>query len=685
MVCSRNLEGRSSVGSLMGPRGGLIFVCLAACGPSTPAGPGPSAAPNVSAAPRAESPDDVVEVAVGSRHSCLRTRAGGVECWGWNDYGQLGDGSLVPHFRPAPVRDLTDAVDIATFVDGTCAVRRDGSVWCWGRHASWNPPRPWENERKVPAKIDGLADALEVHLSSRSVVVMTTSKHVRAYPGDSKLGPVHDVAVGPFATCWLTPERAVFCRGEVPDSGFPAEGVEIAAVRSEQAETIFMLGDGACALTATKQPICFSRRVTDGVVDVERPPVAGVRAFGSTHTRACAATGDGRLTCFRAGTDRTVTVVEGAGDVTSVALDERVGCVTRIDGTAHCWGNGEWGQLGDGSAAKTDTPIVVPGLPPIIEIASTNSEHFALAEDGRLFHWGLPWSASDRAGKAVGAAVEVVPPVRHVSASRHLVCAMLKDGTVFCRRDAEDGAKPGATFARWTEMPTLAGAREIVGVEVSFQKLDGEARASDDLVYAIDASADLWVFRSGALPDVPPVKVEGVRGVTSLGVATDHTCAVVSGRRAVCWHHKFLAEVGLDRGRARPHLVRPSFSNVERAEGACLLGAGESLECHGIGVDGLRLVASDSHGGTRWQRELFGAHCMGHGDGSFSCGYGSMSQLGSQPLDGATDVTLATDAACVLRGDHTVACWGDNAHSRLGIAGTWTADRPVPVVRDARP
>ncbi len=390
MLCFGKPRGRTRARSLR--RLDRLFIfCLAACGPSTPTEPGASAAPNASAAPAAESPDDVVQVAVGSRHSCLRTRTGKVECWGWNDYGQLGDGSLVPHFRPAPVRNLTDAVDLAAFVDGTCAARRDGSVWCWGRHGSWNPPRPWENERKAPAKIDGLADALEVHLSLRSVVVMTRSRNVRAHPSNSMFGPGHDVAVGPLATCWLTPERAVFCRGEVADSGFLVDGVEVAAMRSEQADEIVMLGDGACVLTAAKQPTCFTRRATDGAIDVERPLVSNVSAFASTYTHACAATGDGRLTCFRAGMDRAVTLVEGAGEVKSLALDEHVGCLTRVDGTAHCWGNGEWGQLGDGSTAKLHSPTVVPGIPPIVEIAASNSEHFALAEDGRLFQWGRPW------------------------------------------------------------------------------------------------------------------------------------------------------------------------------------------------------------------------------------------------------------------------------------------------------
>ncbi len=45
----------------------------------------------------------VVEVASGSRSACARLTGGGVRCWGNNDFGQLGDGTLVTRTTPVAV------------------------------------------------------------------------------------------------------------------------------------------------------------------------------------------------------------------------------------------------------------------------------------------------------------------------------------------------------------------------------------------------------------------------------------------------------------------------------------------------------------------------------------------------------------------------------------------------------
>jgi alpha-tubulin suppressor-like RCC1 family protein len=78
-----------------------------------------------------------VEVSGGASHSCGSTAAGDVYCWGFNDDGEVGDGTTAA--RPVPARALMPAgvrADVATA--GTyhaCALTLVGEAFCWG----WNP------------------------------------------------------------------------------------------------------------------------------------------------------------------------------------------------------------------------------------------------------------------------------------------------------------------------------------------------------------------------------------------------------------------------------------------------------------------------------------------------------------------------------------------------------------------
>jgi alpha-tubulin suppressor-like RCC1 family protein len=79
----------------------------------------------------------VVEVAVGSAHTCARTDDGRVWCWGANDEGQIGNGTvgeprgptLVPRFA-APGAIPAAALQLGC--DDSCVRLTDGSFWCWG-------------------------------------------------------------------------------------------------------------------------------------------------------------------------------------------------------------------------------------------------------------------------------------------------------------------------------------------------------------------------------------------------------------------------------------------------------------------------------------------------------------------------------------------------------------------------
>src|SRR5437867_9172740 len=76
---------------------------------------------------------DAVQVSAGTVHTCAVLASGTVGCWGEGARGQLGDGtSPAAQYSPVPVSGLTDAVQIDSGGDHSCALRATGAVSCWG-------------------------------------------------------------------------------------------------------------------------------------------------------------------------------------------------------------------------------------------------------------------------------------------------------------------------------------------------------------------------------------------------------------------------------------------------------------------------------------------------------------------------------------------------------------------------
>jgi cysteine-rich repeat protein len=82
---------------------------------------------------------DWVDVTTGLYHSCGLKRDNTLWCWGGNKYGQIGNATI-------PAQDLSSTAT-AVQVDGiwqsisagqshTCAIKFDGSLWCWGDNSS---------------------------------------------------------------------------------------------------------------------------------------------------------------------------------------------------------------------------------------------------------------------------------------------------------------------------------------------------------------------------------------------------------------------------------------------------------------------------------------------------------------------------------------------------------------------
>lgn len=84
---------------------------------------------------------NVNAVSVGGDHTCALLEGGTVKCWGWNSFGQLGNGqvksSYVPgSLIPVNVIGITNAISISSGDDHSCAVLKVRKIKCWGDNRS---------------------------------------------------------------------------------------------------------------------------------------------------------------------------------------------------------------------------------------------------------------------------------------------------------------------------------------------------------------------------------------------------------------------------------------------------------------------------------------------------------------------------------------------------------------------
>jgi alpha-tubulin suppressor-like RCC1 family protein len=96
---------------------------------------GTSGANRSTAAPVSGLSSGVAAIATGYDFICALTTAGGVLCWGTNGNGQLGEGTGMNRSTPTPVSGLSSGVAaIATGLYYACALTTAGGVECWGNN-----------------------------------------------------------------------------------------------------------------------------------------------------------------------------------------------------------------------------------------------------------------------------------------------------------------------------------------------------------------------------------------------------------------------------------------------------------------------------------------------------------------------------------------------------------------------
>lgn len=107
-----------------------------------------------------------IDISAGGSHTCAVFADYTAECWGKNDFGQIGHGVLEANTTtPAAVTGLPDIHRIEAGGEHTCALSLDFEVWCWGEGANGATGLGTFDDVRTPQRVEGLGDVVDLAVS----------------------------------------------------------------------------------------------------------------------------------------------------------------------------------------------------------------------------------------------------------------------------------------------------------------------------------------------------------------------------------------------------------------------------------------------------------------------------------------------------------------------------------------
>lgn len=278
-----------------------------------------------------------VEIYAGFNHTCALLDGARLACWGLNEFGQVGDGTTAIKTEAVDVTVLTrDITAAAVGLDFTCVLLTTGGVQCWGSNDKGELGNGTNLDSPVPVDVSGL--------SSGVVAISSGSEHTCALLDSGGL------------KCW----GRNYC-GQIGDGTHEHRNVPT---------DVFGLSSGVAGIFANKFHTCALMES------------GSAKCWGqNTHGELGDGTYEERMTPVDVALSLVFsTLSTGRGEHT---------CGLTVEGGAKCWGNNEFGQLGDGTLATKLIPTDVENLASgVARIATGDNHTCALLDTAELLCWG---------------------------------------------------------------------------------------------------------------------------------------------------------------------------------------------------------------------------------------------------------------------------------------------------------
>jgi len=319
-------------------------------------------------------------VAAGGAHSLALAEDGSVWAWGFNDQGQLGDGSLQFSTAPILVHGLPAIKAISAGYTSSIALAQDGSVWTWGSNDSGELGDGTTNARHRPAKIQGLDQVTAIAMSAGTGMAVKADGTLWLWGQSSgtATSATHGTLLAPVPVPSLSGVAGVGI-GQTSLFAYTYD----CALWAWGKNAFGQLGDG----TTSAQPAPSRTNI--------QACLSGVAA--NNHTLALSATGDlwawgynhdGQLGNGTSRNTSSPALLPLPKNVAAIACDHH-SLALRGDGSLWAWGQNDYGQLGDGTVASRTEPLPIKGLSAVTSIAAGAMFSLAAKADGSVWAWGI--------------------------------------------------------------------------------------------------------------------------------------------------------------------------------------------------------------------------------------------------------------------------------------------------------
>lgn len=376
-------------------------------------------------------------------------------------------------------------------------------------------------------------------------------------------GAVADGGVDTDAGEGCPPDRPTLCGGHCVDTQVDAEhcgecGVtcgakcvdgncrSVTSIAVGALHSCATLDDNSWACWGWNDAAQFGSGDRDGSLTPRFASTVELSSISAGGQHACGH-GPGGLYCWgnnfdgRVGDGTTIdrlvpTLISGFPSVGSLAVGGGAGTSCLISGgSVYCWGQNQWGQLGDGTTEDRLSPTMVPGI--TAGQVAVGGGHACAQLSSSVRCWGL----NNRGQLGDDSTTNSSSPVLVsglfgeglvVAGARHTCWLQVSSGTVRCW-----GRNDHGQLGDGTNTDRSIGSMEVVDLRAS------SLAAGLHHTCAID-SGDLFCWglnEDGQLGDGTttsrnqPTRVLGIDEVTAVAAGSHHTCAVRSDGSAWCW------------------------------------------------------------------------------------------------------------------------------------------------------